>query len=211
MVKIAAIFVGKPEQRRAPGGTLFTGGVKSAVDWAFLRFDGFDGDGQGNLTYHGGRDRTVCVYMAEHYAWWKSELGFDLRFGAMCENLTVEGLKEEEVCIGDLFKSGGALVQVSLPRDPCRALDVLTGVPGLFTRVQESGRCGFHMRTMQEGTMRAGGELQLVKRHPAGITVAAALDLYHGRSRDQELARRLSDMPEFAEQGKRDIARRLAS
>jgi MOSC domain-containing protein YiiM len=209
-MRIVAVFVGMPRTVSAPGGALFTAGAKSSVESAFLRREGFDGDGQGNLRHHGGRDRTVCVYPFDHYGWWKSSRGFDLSAGAFCENLTVEGALEDEVCIGDVYHVGDALAQVSLPRDPCRTLDRLTGRANLWKETRDCGKCGFHMRTLEEGIVRAGDELSLAMRHPEGITVAMALDLFHGRSRDIELAQRLMAMPEFAEQGKKDIAARLA-
>jgi len=208
-VRVTAVFVGKPRTVAAHGSSLYTGGAKAPVSSARLNLEGFEGDGQGNLQHHGGRDRTVCVYPAEHYAWWKSQ-GLDLPFGVFCENLTVEGAQEDQLCIGDVFRAGGALVQVSLPRDPCRTLDQLSGVPGLHVRARESGKCGFHMRTLEQGEIRAGDAFELVRRHERGITVAAVLDLYHGRSRDRQLAGRLDGMAEFAAQGKLDIARKLA-
>jgi MOSC domain-containing protein YiiM len=209
-MRVAAMFVGKPRSVTVAGTTLLTGGAKGAVDAAFLRIDGFEGDGQGNLRMHGGRDRSACVYVEQHYGWWKSTHDFELGPGAFCENLTVEGALEDRVCIGDVFRVGKALAQVSLPRDPCRTLDRLTGIPGLASITRESGKCGFHMRTLEEGLVQVGDAFKLVRRDPNPITVAMALDLYHGRSSDRELADRLRLMPEFAEQGKKDIARRLA-
>jgi MOSC domain-containing protein YiiM len=208
---IVAVFTGMPKKSAVSEGTLFTGGAKDRVESAFLGFDGFHGDGQANLKYHGGRDRSACVYVAGHYGWWMSAHGLDLREGAFCENLTVEGVEEETVCIGDVFRAGAALVQVTLPRDPCRTLDLLTGITDLWTLARDSGRCGFHLRTLEEGYVRIGDFFEIVQRHPGQITVAAALDLYHGRSHDTDLVRRLNEMPEFAEQGKREIAERLKS
>jgi MOSC domain-containing protein YiiM len=209
-VKVAAIFVGMPRSVTAGDGILVTGGSKSAVKDAFLRFENFDGDRQGNLRHHGGKDRSVCVYIAEHYLWWKSVYGHELPYGSFCENLTLEGVSEDSVCIGDVFRAGQAMVQVSLPRDPCRTLDRLTGIPGLWIRAGDSGKLGFHMRTLEEGLVSTGEAFELLGRHPDRITVAEVLNLYHGRSQDRNLATRLAQMPEFAEQGKRDIARRLA-
>jgi MOSC domain-containing protein YiiM len=209
-MKVAAIFVGKPRLVTVADGTLVTGGAKSAVESAFLRFEGFEGDGQGNLHYHGGKDRSVCVYPAEHYAWWKSAHGYELNYGAFCENFTLEGVREDAVCIGDVFRSGQALVQISLPRDPCRTIDRLTGIDGLWKQARDSGKLGFHMRTLEEGLVSLGDAFELVRGHPEHITVAEVLDLCHGRSQDRALAKRLARMPEFAEQGKRDIAAKVA-
>jgi MOSC domain-containing protein YiiM len=209
-MRVVALFVGKPRTVKAPGGTLYTGGMKDSVEAARLNWDGFEGDGQGNLKYHGGPDRTVCVYAEERYAWWRAENSCDLRFGSFSENLTVQGAVEDAVCIGDIYRVGEALVQVSLPRDPCRTIDKVSGIDGLWLKARDAGACGFHMRTLEEGLVKADSAFELVQRHPEGITVAMALDLYHGRSRDAELAGRLCRMQEFAEEGKKAVAARVA-
>ena len=206
---VVAVFVGTPRTVEAGGSRVYTGGAKEAVPAAFLTVDGFTGDGQADLRHHGGRDRAACVYPAEHYRWWAAQ-GTPLALGAFSENLVIEQALEGEIFIGDVVRIGKAVAQVSLPRDPCRTIDRLTGIPGLHGRMRESGRCGFHLRTLQPGEVRAGDMAELVQRASHGITVSAVLDLYHGRSLDRELFRRLDALPEFAEQGKRDIARRLA-
>jgi MOSC domain-containing protein YiiM len=208
-MKVAAIFVGMPRSVTVADGTFVTGGSKSAVEAALLGKENFEGDRQGNLQYHGGKDRSVCVYVAEHYAWWKSVHGYEMQFGAFCENLTLEGVREDAVCIGDVFQAGQAVVQVSLPRDPCRTLDRLTGIPDLWIRARDSGKLGFHMRTLEGGLVSTGDAFELLQGNPEHITVAEVLDLYHGRSRDPVLARRLARMPEFADQGKKDMALRF--
>jgi MOSC domain-containing protein YiiM len=208
-MKVIAVHVGKPRSVTVAGSTFRSAGAKSLVESAFLRRDGFEGDGQANRTYHGGPDRTACVYALEHYAWWSQVHGFALGPGAFAENLTVEGALEDGICIGDVVRVGQAMIQVSLPRDPCGTLDRLTGIRGFGTLAQQSGRCGFHTRTVQEGLIRAGDDVEVVQRDPERISVAMALDLYHGRSQDGELVRRLLALPSFAEQGKEDIARRL--
>lgn len=209
-MEVVALFIGEPQDVALSGGTLYTGGAKAAAGEAYLTRDGFEGDGQGNLTYHGGRDRTACVYVAERYTWWKVEEDCDLPFGAFSENLTISGATEDVVCIGDIFRVGDALVQVSLPSDPCRTIDRISGVPGLRTRARDSGACGFHMWTLREGLVPKGRRFTLEERHPEGITAAVALALYHGRSRDAAIAARLQRMPELGAEGKRAIDARLA-
>ncbi len=204
-----SLFVGTPRSETRPSGKLLTGGVKASVAIAGLRFDGFEGDGVADRRHHGGADRTACVYPAGHYAWWNSMHGYELLFGAFSENLTVEGVRENEICIGDKVRIGAALAQVTLPRDPCPTIDRITGIPSLHRLARESGKCGFHMRTLEEGLVRAGDLFELVERNSAGITVASVLDLYHGRSTDRVLQQKLQNMPEFAEEGKRELTRRL--
>ena len=206
---VVSIHSGMPRTVIREGAELFTGGVKTSVESAMLQFDAIVGDGVANHSYHGGPDRTVCVYPAAHYEWWKSAHGFILQFGAFSENLTVDGLGEADICIGDVVRIGAALTQVTVPRDPCRTMDRITGIPSLHLLAQKSGRCGFHMRTLQAGLMKIGDTFEIVERNPAGVSVAAVLDLYHGRSTDRALQQKLLGIPEFADEGKREIARRL--
>jgi MOSC domain-containing protein YiiM len=206
---VVSLHVGMPRTETRRAGKLFTGGAKTAVADAILRFDGFEGDGVADRRHHGGADRTACVYPAEHYGWWKSAHGYDLPVGVFSENLTVEGAQEEEICIGDIIRIGAALAQVTLPRDPCRTIDRITEIESLFLLARESGKCGFHMRTLEEGRVSVGDSFRVVERNAAGVSVAAVLDLYHGRSADRALFEKLQSMPEFAEEGKRELARRV--
>jgi MOSC domain-containing protein YiiM len=206
---VVSIHIGLPRAEPHRSGELYTGGAKARVGEAFLRLEGFEGDRVANTRLHGGPDRSACVYPAGHYAWWKAERGFNLAYGAFCENLSVDGLREEDICVGDILRAGAALAQVSLPRDPCSTIDRLLELPGIHLMAKESGRCGFHLRTLEEGLVEVGDCFEIVERNPAAISVAQALDLYHGRSTDRALAERLRNLPEFAEEGKREIARRL--
>jgi MOSC domain-containing protein YiiM len=208
---IVSLFVGTPRSETRPSGKLFTAGVKASVSSAVLRLDGFEGDGVADRRHHGGADRTACVYPAGHYAWWNSVHGYDLLFGAFSENLTVEGVREDEICIGDIVRIGAALAQVTLPRDPCPTIDRITEISSLHRLAKESGKCGFHMRTLEEGLVRAGDLFEIAERNSAGVTVASVLDLYHGRSTDRVLQQKLQNMPEFAEEGKRELTRRLGA
>ncbi len=208
-MRILTVLVGKTRTVSIAEKEIFTGGAKSPVDEAFLRFGNFDGDSQGNLVHHGGKDRSACVYVAEHYAWWRSQFGYDLSHGAFCENLTIEGALEDLICIGDIYRAGKALVQVTQPRDPCVTIDRLTGIPDLWIKAREAGKLGFHLRTLEEGFVRAGDDFELVQRHPDSVAVSKVLDLFHGRSKDRALAERLARIPAFADQGKTIIASRI--
>jgi MOSC domain-containing protein YiiM len=206
---VVSIHVGMPRRLLRESGEFLTGGAKAEVSEAMLRFGGFEGDLVADRIHHGGPDRAACAYPAGHYAWWKSEYGYELGFGAFCENLTVEGLLEEGIFVGDILRIGDALTQVSLPRDPCKTIDRITAIPSLHRIARESGNCGFHLRTLEEGRVRVGDGIELAERNAEGISVAAVLDLYHGRSRDGELYTRLRGMREFADEGKRHLAERL--
>ncbi|MBJ8032143.1 MOSC domain-containing protein, partial [Bacillus cereus group sp. N21] len=87
------------------------------------------GDGQADLVHHGGVDKAVCVYSGEHYSYWEETLNQDLEYGAFGENITVSGMREEDVCIGDTFELGEAIVQVTQPRQPCFKLAKKYNIP----------------------------------------------------------------------------------
>src|SRR5215204_3245377 len=121
-MRIISLNVGLPSPQRYEGRELITGGAKKPVLRAVLRFGNFDGDRQADQVNHGGFEKAVCVYPFDHYPYWSKQLGGDLKLGAFSENLTVSGAIETEVCVGDVFRIGEAMVQVSQPRMPCAKL-----------------------------------------------------------------------------------------
>ena len=133
-----------------------------------LGLEGLAGDQQANRTVHGGPDKAVCVYSADHTPWWRDTLGAaDWGPGAVGENFTVEGQAEDVVCVGDVYEVGTALVQVSQPRSPCRTLARRWRRPDLPKRVVQSGKSGWYLRVLREGRVAAGDALVLVERpHP---------------------------------------------
>ncbi len=129
---------------------------------------GIRGDEQGDRRFHGGPEKAVHHYAFEHYAAWKSELratsaDFD-RPGTFGENFSTLGLAEADVCVGDVFRAGGAVLQVSQARQPCWRLDVRTGVRGMAARVQRTGRTGWYYRVLAPGWVRHGDPLLLLER-----------------------------------------------
>lgn len=153
-----------------------------------------DGDGQADLQNHGGLEKAVNVYPIEHYSYWIQHVALiDPRPGAFGENFTTEGLLEHEVCIGDVFQVGKALVQVSQPRQPCWKLARRWRVKDLALRVQETGRTGWYFRVLQEGHVQAGDKLILVERHHPNWTVSSANEVMHCRTNDRQAAQDLSN------------------
>ncbi len=151
------------------------------------------GDGQADLKNHGGPEKAVNVYPFEHYPYWQQELGaINLDSGAFGENFTTEGLIETEVCIGDIFEVGSAVVQISQPRQPCWRLARRWRKKDLALRVQESGRTGWYFRVLREGTIQAGTRLFLLERPCPEWTVAAANNIMHHSTDDLQAARDLA-------------------
>jgi len=208
-MKIISLNVGAPSTQRYGEQELRTGGAKRPVPRATLRFDNFDGDGQADLANHGGADKAVCAYPLDHYAYWERALGRKLESAAFSENLTVSGALETDFCVGDVFRAGGATVQVSQPRMPCGKLAGKNGERMLARWISETGYAGFYMRVLSEGPVAAGDTLDIVERHPDRISITDVNGVrFYGRSRDLALVERLAGLPEFAAEGRALFAER---
>lgn len=153
-----------------------------------------DGDGQADLENHGGPEKAVNVYPAEHYPYWAQTTGsINIQPGGFGENFTTEGLLESDVCIGDIFEIGESLVQVSQPRQPCWKLARRWHMKDLALRVQETGRTGWYFRVLKEGHVKVYARLVLVERHHPDWTVSAANEVMHHRIGDRQAAQNLAD------------------
>jgi MOSC domain-containing protein YiiM len=163
-----------------------TGIFKAPVEGPVrLGSTGFSGDGQADLTSHGGVDKAVCAYSADHYPAWRAALGVELpAYGAFGENLTIANLDEGGVCVGDLWEAGDVLLQVSQPRQPCWKLARKWRIASLPDQVVKSGRTGWYFRVRREGTLTTGARVILRERPHPEWTVAAANAVMHQRLGD---------------------------
>jgi MOSC domain-containing protein YiiM len=208
--EIVSINVGKPMNLVFNGKELRTGiNKKPVTEPIFLSFLHFDGDGQADLIHHGGKDKAVCVYPYDHYAYWEKELGRKLEAAAFGENLTVKGLEEEDVCVGDMFQLGEAVVQVSQPRQPCYKLAKKYNVEDLPLRVQKTGYTGFYFRVLKEGWVTKESRLQLLSRHPLGVTVSFANHIMYHDKYNQEGIERILSVQELSESWRKTLLKRL--
>jgi len=208
-MRIISLNVGLPSAQRYEGREVITAGAKQPVPRAVLRFTNFGGDGQADQLNHGGVEKAVCVYPFDHYPYWSRQLGRDLKPGAFSENLTISGAIESEVCVGDVFRIGEAMVQVSQPRMPCAKLagkDESKTLPKLMVNV---GYTGFYMRVLSEGLVAAGDSFDLFRAHPDRITIAEVNSIIYEKSYDVALIERLAELAEFSEVGRAQFARRL--
>jgi MOSC domain-containing protein YiiM len=140
-----------------------------------LGAEGLAGDMQADRRYHGGPERALLAYSADHYPNWRRELSRELLpYGMFGENLTVAGLDEETACIGDSFALGQAVVQISQPRMPCVKLARRLDTPDMVQRTLSTARTGFYLRVLEQG-MVAPGPLRLVQRPFPGLTISVAL------------------------------------
>ena len=146
-----------------------------------MRALNLDGDLQADLVNHGGRDKAVYAYPSEHYAFWKNELtGVELPWGSFGENLTVSGLLESDVCLGDRFQIGAAEVVVTQPRIPCYKLNLKFQRDDMAKRFLASRRTGFYLRVLREGEVGAGDEIVRVHRDENRVSIADMMRFYLG-------------------------------
>ncbi len=165
----------------------------------WLGYEGFRGDEQADRRYHGGVDKAVCVYPAEHYGHWRQQSALqDLPHGAFGENLTTGGLLESEVCIGDVFTIGNARVQVSQPRQPCWKLARRWRVKDLTAQVEQTGFTGFYFRVLQHGIVTAGDACTLLERPCPQWTIQRCNQLMHHEKGEHDAARELAECPQLS-------------
>ena len=176
-----SVNVGLPRDVEWRGQTVHTGIWKSSVDGPqrVRRFN-IDGDGQGDLAGHGGEQRAVYVYQLESYDYWAERLGRDdFRYGQFGENFTVSGLADAEVCIGDRYRIGGAIVEVTQPRVTCYRVGIRLNEPRMASLLTGSARPGFYLRVLDEGEVEAGQPIVKVADGPERMTVAEANSLLY--------------------------------
>ena len=200
MGRLLSVNVGLPRDITWRGETVHTGIWKQPVNGRqMVRRLNVAGDGQGDLAGHGGEHRAVLVYQADSYRYWESQLGRNnLTYGQFGENFTVDGLPDDEVCIGDRYRIGGALFEVTQPRVTCYRVGIRMEEPQMAALLVSHHRPGFYLRVLEEGEVGAGDEITKVADGPEHITVAAidALLYLPGHPREQlESALRIPALP----------------
>ncbi|MEP6888982.1 MAG: MOSC domain-containing protein [Nitrospirales bacterium] len=178
-MKLLSVNVSQPRTVAYGGRSVTTGIFKAPVPGrAMARRTNLDGDRQADLSVHGGADKAVYVYPFEHYATWARELGrSDLAFGQFGENLTVEGMREETVHIGDIFRIGGALLEVTQPRVPCYKLGLKMGSTQFPKKFLASTRTGYYVRVLEEGDVGTGDSIERITADPERMTIRQTVRL----------------------------------
>ena len=188
---LLSVNVGMPKDVPWQGKTVFTGVFKDPVTGPRrVRKLNVDGDGQGDLAGHGGEQRAVFVYQIDSYRYWERELGRnDFVYGQFGENFTVEGLSDDEVCIGDRYRIGTAVFEVTQPRVTCYRVGIRMNDPRIPALLVSHRRPGFYFRVLEEGEVQAGDEIVKLASGPEQMTVAEvdALLYLPGHPRQQLL------------------------
>jgi ferredoxin-NADP reductase/MOSC domain-containing protein YiiM len=200
MPSLLSVNVGMPQSVAWQGKTVYTSVWKHPVRGPrMVRRLNIDGDGQGDLGGHGGEHRAAFVYQIESYKYWQDHLGRDdFSYGQFGENFTVQGLADDQVCIGDRYRIGEAVFEVTQPRVTCYRVGIRMNDPRMPALLVSHHRPGFYFRVLREGAVQAGDEIVQVASGPEAMTVAEvdALLYLPGHSRQQQLrALRIPALP----------------
>lgn len=197
MARLLSVNVGLPRDIEWRGRTVHTGIWKDPVEGRRrVRRLNVEGDGQGDLGGHGGEQRAVFVYQIESYRYWEERLGRrDFTLGQFGENFTIEGLPDDEVCIGDHYRIGTALFEVTQPRTTCYRVGIRTNEPQMAALLTSSGRPGFYLRVLEEGEVGAGDEILPIERGPERMTVAEINALLYSSQHPRDRLERALRIP----------------
>jgi MOSC domain-containing protein YiiM len=211
-MRVVSVNVGTPSRVETPNGTVLTSIFKSPVAGRVaVRRHNIEGDRQSDLTVHGGPNKAVYGYPQEHYSYWREELpGVDFVPGIFGENLTTQGLDEATVYIGDRFRVGSAILQVTQPRMPCYKLGVRFSRPDMVKRFWLSGRPGFYFSIVEEGDLGAGDSIERIGGETERISVADVVALYRREKTDSDLLQRVLRAP-LSGSWKEEILERLTA
>jgi MOSC domain-containing protein YiiM len=211
-LKLVSVNVARPRAIGTRAGEVVVSGIaKTPVSAERVRIGvtNIDGDGQADLTVHGGADKAIYAYLADHWSWWEREHGLPCRPATFGENLTLSGADESVIAIGDRFRWGGALLEVSQPRAPCYKFAMHTGRedgPQLMTL---SARCGWYLRVIEEGDAPIpSGELERIHESGGPSVHDAFVAALHPKVA-RELRLRVHDAPALAASWRAAVARRL--
>ncbi len=211
-MKLLSVNVGGPRDVEWQGKTVRTAIWKDPVTGPrMVRRINIDGDDQADRLAHGGEHRAVFVYQIESYRYWERELGRDdFTYGQFGENFTVEGMADDEVCIGDRFRIGGALFEVTQPRVTCYRVGIRLDLAAMPTLLVAHHRPGFYLRVLEEGQVEAGDAIEKVADGPEGLTVAQIDALLYLPNKARPLLERALRVPALSEGWKGSFRELLA-
>jgi MOSC domain-containing protein YiiM len=193
---VAMVAVGGPRTVSWQGGEVVTSIFKTPVAGPVMaRGDNLEGDRQSDLRVHGGEYKAVYAYATEHYDWWQARLGRKLEPANFGENLTIRGLDEPDLCIGDVVRVGDAELEATLPRLPCFKLGLRFGDPLMVKTFAESRRWGIYFRIVKEGRISAGDAVAIARRDPARMPVYEIARVHVVDRHDARTMRLLSAHP----------------
>lgn len=206
-MKVISTNIGESRLVEWRGQQVSTGIYKYSVDQPiFLGLEDVQNDQVMDRRYHGGKDKACYLYSADCYNFWKSKYpDLDWQWGMFGENLTVEGLSEAEILIGDIFRIGEAVVQVSQPRQPCFKLGIRFSNQQAVDDFWHLPYPGVYVRVIEPGNVNVGDELLLLERNPESLSLAQVFSVFRLNRENRALMQQAIDEPFLAESCRKDI------
>ena len=210
-MKLLSVNVSATRAIACHGKTVMTGIYKEPFPGKVkIQMRGLAGDAQADLENHGGIYKAVYSYPAEHYDFWSRELDRnDFGLGQFGENLTLSGIPEDEVHIGDTFRIGEVLLEMTQPRVPCFKLAIKMNLPGFPKQFMASGRYGFYQRVLAEGEVTAGDAMERMKTDPRGVTVREMMRVRYVDREDFEVMEQAMGIPALTPSWRDELKERL--
>ena len=210
-MKVLSVSVGLPREIEAGDRLVRTSIFKSPVAGRVpIVGNNLAGDAQSDLSVHGGRTKAIYAYPSEHYSYWREQLpGTDLPPGSFGENLTIEGLLEEDAHIGDRLKIGSAELVVTQPRLPCFKLGLRFGRADMVKRFHNSRRPGFYLSVGVAGSVAAGDRIEVLERHPGAISIPELLRMYLKEEVQPHRLRDVLAIPALSDSWRQDFSKLL--
>jgi len=203
---ISALMTGKIITVETENKTFQTGYFKETTDYQlWLGETKIQGDFQADTKFHGGKEKALLAYGMSSYTMWKDSYGFDFGYGSFGENISVSGLDEESVCLGDTYKIGEAIVQVSQPRQPCWKINVALKDKNMLKNVLHEGRTGWYYRVIKEEYLQKGALIALQERPNPDWSVKRANDVMKNKKTEPLLVNELLNIKELSDEWKKDL------
>jgi len=208
--EIKHIFVGKKQEQLYNNKPVLTAIFKDEVQEPIYATKlGFQQDEQADTKHHGGEDKAICVYLNESYTYWGKYNQHSINVGSFGENLVFSFLKEDEVCIGDIYKIGSAVVQVSQPRQPCFKLGIRNNWPEMVVISRNSGYTGFYLRVLEEGEITPQDKIELMSKEEKRYSIKYVNELLYGQHVTSTQIEEALQLTSLADSCKKDLTKKL--
>jgi MOSC domain-containing protein YiiM len=210
-IQVVSVNVGLPREVVSDGKIVLTSIFKTPVQGRVaIEGNNLAGDRQSDLTVHGGPSKAVYAYPSEHYAFWREQLrDVELPWGSFGENLTLAGVLEDAVHVGDRLRVGTAELVVTQPRMPCFKLGIRFDRADMVKRFLQSRRSGFYLTVAVEGELGAGDAIDIVERHPSAVSIREILGMYVREEVNGERVRAAIELPSLSNGWRRELRDRL--
>lgn len=210
-MKLLSIHIGQVREVKYNGRMTTTGIFKQEVNGPKnVSFLNIEGDKQADLTVHGGENKAVYAYPAEHYDYWEEKRP-DLEFypGVFGENLSITGLKEKDVCVGDVYKIGSVVFSVTTPRLPCFKLGIKMGDPTIIRDFLLANKSGFYFKVLEEGIIEPGDAIEKVSNDGYGLSITELVALHSTEKQNKELLQKAINSPTLQDDWRDDFEVKL--